>query len=168
MDARGFAATCAAAVAFAACGSVGPDWGFEESVDWDVGLGSTHGAADDAGAPALDPCGDPDALACDPLTNGGCDADAGYACSFDPEGGGGAGAFDCLSGSTGPEAGACDDEEGPWCGPGLGCSGGICAPLCCGAEDCAGGACEPAGYENVEGPFGVCGAAAPADGGLDG
>ena len=170
MTARGIAAMCAASFALWGCGSVGPDWGFDESVDWDIGAGSTHGDTDDAGAQAVDPCADTSALACDPFTNAGCDAGAGYACAWYADGAGGG--FACLSDSTAAEGAPCDADDGPWCGPALACvpddgTAGACAPLCCAAEDCAstGGACAPFGYAGLDGPLGACGMAFP-DGGL--
>jgi hypothetical protein len=172
MTAPKLAAICAASMALAACGSVGPDWGFDESVDWDVGAGSTYGDSDDAGAGAIDPCADPAALACDPLTNAECDADAGYACSYYADDPGGSGAFACLSESTAAEGAACDADDGPWCGPALACvpgdgTPGLCAPLCCADDDCGapGAICDPLGYPEVEGALGACTAPSP-DGGV--
>jgi hypothetical protein len=169
MRVRRLAAACATCLAIGACGSVGPDWGFEQGVDWDVGEGSEHGdTSADAGSPILDPCGAPDAGPCDPLTGAGCDGAAGYACSFYTAADG-TGSFACLSDSTEVEGAACDAADGPWCGPGLACSPGdgspgVCAPFCCGDAQCASGTCAPSGYPDVAAPFGVC-ADAAADAG---
>jgi hypothetical protein len=174
MTARVLAAICAVSFVSVGCGSVGPDWGFDENVDWDVGNGSSHDDTEgDGGTQSFAPCEDTSALSCDPFTNAGCDADAGLACSFYAETEGGSGTFACLTDSTALEGEHCDADEGPWCGPALACFSGtgepsLCTRLCCGDEDCAtsGAACAPFDYPNVEGPFGACEAAAP-DGGLD-
>jgi hypothetical protein len=154
---RRLVSACAAALLFGACGNVEPDWGFEEKVDWDIGLGSDLEAADGGTAP-IDPCADLDAGICDPLTNAGCDADAGYACSYYAEAEGG---FACLSDSTEPAGAACDGEDGPWCGPALACVPGVgagtCVPFCCGDDDCAdGGTCAAFDYPGLESAFGAC------------
>jgi len=175
MTLRVLAAICAASLIAVGCGSVGPDWGFDDNGDWDIGNCSSHGDTDgDGGTPSFDPCADTSALACDPFTNAGCDADAGLACSFYAETEGGSGAFACLTDSTALEGEPCDADDGPWCGPALACqpgtgAPGLCAPFCCGDGDCAvaGGACVPFDYPNVEGPFGACEMAVP-DGGVDG
>jgi len=152
MTARRLGLACAAALLSGACGSVGPDWGFDEQVDWDVGEGSSHDVV-------YDPCAGPDAGLCDPLTNAGCDAEAGYACSYCT---GAGGPFACLSDSTEPAGSACDADDGPWCGPALACTPadggvGVCVPYCCGDEDCGPGApCTPFGYADVADPFGFC------------
>jgi len=157
-----------AALLVSACGNVKPDWGFEEQVDWDIGQGSSRTDTDgDAGATSVDPCADADSGACDPFTNAGCDADAGYACSYYAD----SGAFACLSDSTEPADAACDAAAGPWCGPGLACAlagdgASVCVPFCCADEECAGGGpCTPFDYPNVEGPFGYC-APLAADAGI--
>ena len=159
MESRRFCFACAIALLACACGDVKADWGFEEKVDWDIGLGSDLADTDaDGGTIPTDPCADLDAGACDPLTNAGCDADAGFACSYyaDAEG-----AFACLSDSTEPAGAACDDEDGPWCGPALACAPGggpgVCVPFCCSEEDCAdGGACAPFDYPGLASAFGAC------------
>jgi len=154
---------CAAALVPSACGDVKADWGFEESVDWNVGEGSNHDDTDTI----ADPCADPDAGICNPLTSTACDADAGYACSYYAE----TGAFACLSDSTEVLGAACDADDGPWCGPGLACAppdggAGACVPFCCGDEECAGDAtCAPFDYPTVAGPFGFC-AVESADAGI--
>jgi hypothetical protein len=159
MTARRLGTACAAALWICACGSVGPDWGFEESVDWDVGAGSDHTVT-------YDPCGDMDGGTCDPLTNSGCDAGAGYACSYYQ---GPLGPFACLSDSTEPAGAACDADDGPWCGAALACAPadggpGACVPLCCGDDECDDGeACAPFGYDDVAPPFGRCVEPADAD-----
>jgi len=159
MAVRRLGLVCAVALVLSACGNVKPDWGFEEAVDWDIGEGIGADSDGDAGATPGDPCADPDSLACDPLTNAGCDGDAGYACSFSAEA---EGAFACLSDSTEPEGAACDAADGPWCGPALACAlvadrAGVCVPYCCEDDQCAGGGpCRPFDYPEVAPPFGYC------------
>jgi hypothetical protein len=161
MTARWLGLACAAALFLSACGDVKADWGFEEAVDWDVGEGSNH---DDT----YDPCAGTDAGLCDPLTNAGCDADAGYACSYYQ---GALGPFACLSDSTEVMGAACDADDGPWCGPGLACDPpdggpGLCVSYCCGDEDCAADvACAPFDYPDIAVSFGFC-AVDTADAGI--
>jgi hypothetical protein len=163
MAVRRIAWACAVALFLSACGNVKPDWGFEEKVDWDIGEGLNADTDGDAGEAPTDPCADPDAGACDPLTNAGCDGDAGYACSFHDET---EGSFACLSDSTEPEGSPCDAADGPWCGPALACApgdggSGVCVPFCCGADECGDGPCTPFDYPSVEGPFGFCSPESP-------
>jgi hypothetical protein len=152
MTGRWLGLACVAALALGGCGDVKADWGFEEVVDWDVGEGSNHDNT-------YDPCAGADAGLCDPLTNAGCDADAGYACSYTQ---GVLGPFACLSDSTEAMGAPCDADDGPWCGPGLACDppdggAGLCAPYCCGDDDCAADAtCAPFGFPHIAPSFGFC------------
>jgi hypothetical protein len=153
---------CVVALLWSACGHVKADWGFEETVDSDVGEGSSRADTDgDAGTVPLDPCSDPDAGACDPLTNAGCDGAAGYACSFYA---GSGGPLACLADSTEPAGAPCDAEDGPWCGPTLTCApgAGVCTPFCCGDDGCTGAEpCTPLDLPSIEGALGYCAPPAP-------
>ena len=76
---------------------------------------------------------------CNPVTNNGCDTDGGTACDlgFDPD------TFDCYPPPNAATlCGACDNTNGPYCGPGLHCYFETCARYCCSDADCGSGVCE--------------------------
>lgn len=79
---------------------------------------------------------------CNPLTDGGCDAAAGWVCDWSPTGS----SFECFPPGAGVAAcGACSNMGGPFCGPGSTCdargsASGQCFRWCCGAADCGPGA----------------------------
>jgi hypothetical protein len=76
--------------------------------------------------------------ACNPVTNGGCQA--GYACDED-----GFGGFDCFAPpNTVPLCGSCAID---YCQPGMTCTGNKCARFCCTDADCGcPGTCQPDGF----------------------
>lgn len=110
-----------------------------------------------------DPCLEPMAFACDPVTNLGCKED--QACTLatiGPEN-----SFFCVTGVTQEDGEPCNLSTGLLCKGGLQCIGvsadeSFCTPLCCqGTADCAHGSCDSsvfgAGDAFILGDaFGVC------------
>lgn len=92
---------------------------------------------------------------CNPVTNGGCNADAGEACDRTQIGG-----THCFSAppNTAALCAVCDDTNGPACIPTATCvptmNGVNCARFCCVDGDCGSGHCDTVtlGLPN----FGVC------------
>lgn len=90
-------------------------------------------------------------FACNPVTNEGCDTDAGEACEYGLED-----YFTCYPAPNDvEEGGACDWEQGPYCAPSLTCDSGVCRRHCCSDDDCAAPQrCEASSVEF--GALGVC------------
>lgn len=104
-------------------------------------------------------------VACNPVTQEGCDAANGEAC--DVQTSGGALGFQCYKGTnTAKLCGDCDGVNGPFCAPGTSCDGGGCARFCCDDTDCSPGAtCTKTAFQ-PDYAIGVCQTAAPQkDGG---
>ncbi len=81
-------------------------------------------------------------LRCNPITNAGCDGDAGESCDFTLTG------FRCYGPPPPNTAGlclTCDDSKGPACAPTTTCAttnnGPECARFCCTDNDCPSGSC---------------------------
>lgn len=74
--------------------------------------------------------------ACDPTVASSCNA--GEACDLDRND-----TFSCFPPPNDvAEGGACNQDGGPFCEPGLTClNGGTCARFCCGDADCGGKTC---------------------------
>lgn len=122
-----------------------------------VAIDSTGWAADcsaPADAPSNGACADPAPGHCNPVTDAGCDAAAGWVCDWSPTGS----SFECFPPGAGVAVcGECSNSGGPFCGPGTTCDArgsvpGECFRWCCDAGDCGpGAACLPA-----FGGVGVC------------
>ena len=124
-----------------------------------------------------DPCaGESTPWECSPIDMQGCDdgsdIDAGstMSCAWGRQNN--LFGFYCFSNATEPEGAACEDIEGPWCGPGLTCKypvgetaqQGVCVKMCCAQSDCESGeTCTPVGEDDhpsfiniTGGAFGYC------------
>jgi hypothetical protein len=136
----------------------------------DAGVKDTGGGdADDGGTgPTVDPqctvpaigdggCSPPlnDAgVACNAITNAGCDGGGGEACDFDQNGG--------LSCFPPPNVQAvcatCDNGSGPFCKASEHCvptaTGFACARMCCSDSDCTPGTCDKTTLQSD--PLGFC------------
>ena len=96
---------------------------------------------------------------CNPLTNGGCDSDAGEACDIDPNGD--LGCFPPPPPNTAALCAACDDNNIA-CAPGSTClpatnapdGGSECAHFCCTDADCGSGHCDKTTF--LSDPLGFC------------
>ncbi len=90
------------------------------------------------------------AIACNPVTNDGCNGGAGEACDFNEAGDG----YECYpDGNTQGICAECSDTAG-WCQGGMTC-GGVCVRYCCDDTDCSGsGMCDKS--EDFPGGVGVC------------
>jgi hypothetical protein len=78
-------------------------------------------------------------VACNPVTQEGCNAANGDAC--DVQTSGGQTGFQCYKAqNTATLCADCDATNGPFCAPGLTCDGGACARFCCADTDCSPGA----------------------------
>lgn len=86
---------------------------------------------------------------CNPVTNEGCDTDAGEACEYGLED-----YFTCYPAPNDvEEGGACDWEQGPYCAPSLTCDSGVCRRHCCSDDDCE----APQRCQASDGEFGSLG-----------
>lgn len=100
---------------------------------------------------------------CNPVTNEGC-ANDGSTCDLSSPGGN----FGCFAPPNDVKlCGKCDNNNGPYCGPGLHCSGGFCGQYCCDDGDCGTGKCNlmalaPSGFT-----VGVCEGGSDTDAGAD-
>ena len=90
------------------------------------------------------------ANACNPITNEGCDTDAGEACDHTATG------FGCFPAPNDtPICEACDNQDGPFCEAGHTClPDGSCGAFCCDNADCGTGKCDTALLKLTHG--GVC------------
>lgn len=96
---------------------------------------------------------------CNPITNGGCDSDAGEACDIDPNGD--LGCFPPPPPNTAALCAACDDNTIA-CAPGSTClpatnapdAGSECAHFCCTDADCGNGHCDKTTFNSD--PLGFC------------
>lgn len=86
---------------------------------------------------------------CNPVTNEPCDTKSGESCDFDGNTG-----YICYPPPNDAKVcEACDNSNGPYCGPGLSClQDGGCAHYCCNDGDCGTGTCDIAKGDTV----GVC------------
>ena len=75
---------------------------------------------------------------CNPITNEGCDSDAGEACDHNET------SFGCFDPPNDtPVCEACDNVDGPWCEAGKTClPDGSCGAYCCDDGDCGTGKCD--------------------------
>lgn len=73
-------------------------------------------------------------IACNPMTNEGCDLAAGEACDFSPDG------FTCYPVSQNEICQPCGQNDG-FCAPGMVCAG-VCTRYCCDDADCGTGKCK--------------------------
>jgi hypothetical protein len=90
---------------------------------------------------------------CNPVTNDGCDVDAGEACDLSNKG-----SYTCFPApNTAMLCGMCTNAMGPFCEGTMHCledmSGGKCARYCCDDGDCAGGKCD---MSQLKDGVGVC------------
>jgi hypothetical protein len=108
---------------------------------------------------------DKQAVACNPVTQEGCDAKNGEACDVQKSGGNVG--FQCYPGKNDAKlCGECDGTNGPFCAPGTSCDGTLCARFCCADADCGAGAtCDKSAFSPAY-DLGVCHTAgAQKDGG---
>lgn len=119
----------------------------------DAGASKADATAPSAARPAdLDvACWKPEAVPCNPVSGGGCDA--GKHCEYFSN------TTDivirCVApGAGGAEGAACDEADPGTCGAGLRCMAGKCATVCCGDSECKTGESCTA----FEGPLGTLGA----------
>lgn len=79
---------------------------------------------------------------CNPITNEGCDTAGGEACDFNGAG------FQCFPAPNDTDlCGMCDNQNGPFCKPGMHCAQDMdgnanCAAYCCDDADCGKGKCD--------------------------
>lgn len=87
---------------------------------------------------------------CNPITNEGCDGDAGEACDHTPTG------FGCFPPDNDtPVCESCDNQKGPFCEAGHTClPDGTCGAYCCDDGDCGTGKCDKTVIKLAQG--GVC------------
>jgi hypothetical protein len=87
-------------------------------------------------------------IACNPVTNEGCEEPAGSTCDANSEGG-----FSCFPPPNDVAlCEACDAMNGPFCAPGSTCSGQAgttCARFCCADTDCDDGTCIKVDDQNM-------------------
>lgn len=87
---------------------------------------------------------------CNPITNEGCDGDAGEACDHNSTG------FSCFPPDNDtPICEPCDNQAGPFCEAGHTClPDGTCGAFCCDDGDCGTGKCDATVFKLSAG--GVC------------
>lgn len=91
------------------------------------------------------------AIACNPLTNAGCDAAKGQTCDFS-----GTGSVKCYpSGAVHAICEGCG-ASGDFCAVGLTCAQGKCARVCCTDADCGAGRCDRSTAVTAGSGAGVC------------